>query len=90
MGVSIVMRPGTIMRSKGKPEDITPGFRSAAASVLRDMFGETPFEVNRDDLERLTWMRRACTVYTLDEPNFWGRIEQAVEAFDSVVIDFSY
>ena len=90
MGVSISMRPGTIMRSKGGPIDITPGWRSQAAMILQERYGQCPCEINADDLYELEWAARASSVHSSDSENFWKKIVDAVREHHSVVIDTQY
>ena len=90
MGVSIMMRAGTVMRSKGEPKDITPGRRSHAASILRSMFGEAPFEIDEDSLHDLRRMSQAASVYTQDSDNMWLTIKEAVEEHHCVTIAMEY
>lgn len=89
MGVNIMMRPGTIMRSKGEPICITPGFRSKAAGQIERLFGSTPCEINRDDLYKLELLETGESLH-LNEGGFWHSIRVAVETYDSVVIDLEY
>ncbi len=90
MGVSILMRPGTIMRSKGTPKVITPGSRSRAAAVLQEVFGQCPLELDDDCLAALTQMAAAASVYTQDQDNMWLAIQQAVTDHHCVTITLEY
>ena len=90
MGVSILMRPGTIMRSKGDPVNITQGFRSRAASVIRGYFGESPCEIDRDHLDTLRKLEAGASIYTNEGDNIWAKIGAAVHEHDCVVIVMEY
>ena len=90
MGVSITMRPGTVMRSKGGPVDITPGLRSRAATILRTYWGDSPMEINRDDLDTLAKLANGASVYASEDDNIWLKIMSAVNEHDACVIQMEY
>jgi hypothetical protein len=79
MGVSISMRPGTVGRSLGVLVNITPGWRSQAASVLRNRFSGFPMELTAvQDLSMVQAMGDGASVYTRDEENIWKIIAEAM------------
>lgn len=90
MGVSISMRPGSVMRSMGGIQDITPGWRSQAAKVLRDYFGDFPMEIHAADLELLRRMEAAASVYTSDEENIWKKIADEICDYSVVTLTAEY
>lgn len=90
MGVSISMRPGSIMRSLGKERSITPGWRSQAAKVLREYFGDFPMEIHAEDLETLRRMESAASVYTRDEENIWKIIADEIKDHSVVTLNAEY
>jgi len=91
MGVSIFLRPGTIMRPTGEPVNITPGLRSQFATQVRWMFGNFPIEMFRDGHhESLMDMARAASVYTTDDDNVWLKLAMAVDANGVVTLFAEY
>jgi hypothetical protein len=95
MGVSIWMRTGTIARSKGNPEIITPGWRSRAVNILSDHFGNFPMELNESDLGKLCLLRDGSTLYTFEEDGgsqngFFTKIIEAIKSESCVVIGTEY
>jgi hypothetical protein len=89
MGVSIKMRPGTIMRSKGEPISITPGLRSRAAELLRVNFGSSPMEIDQDSEPLLETLSAGASIYT-GEDNMWQKILTAVQEHNCVVVSLEY
>lgn len=89
MGVSISIRPGSVMRSKGEPVTITPGMRSRAASILTTMFGQSPFEIHKEDLPSLESMALGASLYVVDE-NMWQQIIDMVNEHDVVTMALEY
>ena len=90
MGVSISMRPGSIARSKGDLVSITPGWRSQAAKVMREHFGEFPLELHTDDISTLRKMEAGASLYTHDPENFWKTLADAVCDNDVVTVVAEY
>jgi hypothetical protein len=90
MGVSISMRPGSIMRSKGDPIDITPGWRSQAAAILESAFGRSPMELGRDELPLLKSMAIGASVYASDDDNMWCKLMAAVEEHTIITVALEY
>lgn len=90
MGVSIQMRPGTIMRSKGEPISITPGLRSRAAEILRSNFGSSPMEIDQDSASLLETLAAGASVYVGNDRNMWQQILTAVEEHNCVVVSLEY
>jgi hypothetical protein len=78
MGVSISMRPGTIMRSRGEPMDITPGSRSKGAGLLERFWGPSPCEIDRGALPLLESLDAGASLYLLGEDSFWRKIATAI------------
>lgn len=91
MGVSIQMRPGSIARSMGDLVNITPGWRSQAASVMRDMFSDFPLELHAtSDLQTLQHMAKGASVYTSDKENMWRILADAVIEYGVVTVVAEY
>lgn len=90
MGVSIEMRPGTIMRSKGDVIRITPGLRSRGAAALRRYFGESPMEIDTDHIALLEMLAQGAAVYVHDEDNMFLKIKMGVEGHGCVVVKLEY
>ena len=91
MGVSILMTPGPIGRNHGKQVDITPGFRSAAASALRECFGEAPLTLVESDMSLLETLERGASVYVMrPEENMWRQIAEAIREHSAVTVVMEY
>ncbi len=91
MGVSISMTPGPIGRNFGKQMDIAPGWRSKAASVLREHFREAPFTLTaQQDLSLIRTLEDGASVYTPDEENMWKQIGDALAEHGSITITMDY
>lgn len=90
MGVSIEMRPGTVMRSKGAPVDVTPGMRSKAAKLIQERFGKSPCELDRDHIEALRAMADGASIYMDDDENIWLRMLKGIEEHDCIVVSLNY
>ena len=84
------MRPGSIMRSKGVPVDITPGARSKAVELLRAYFGDFPMEIHSDDLENLRRMESAASIYVSDEDNIWKKLADVIKEHSIVTVIAEY
>ena len=90
MGVSIRMRPGTVMRSKGDEVTITPGARSKAAQILRERFGSSPMEIDGDYQEALELLAEGASVYCGAELNMWQQMLNAVRDHGCIVVSLEY
>lgn len=91
MGVSILMTPGIVGRNFGKQVDITPGWRSKAAEVLRDHWGDTPMQLLAShDLSTLQLLAAGASVYSSDEANIWIKIAAALDEHNTVTIVLEY
>ena len=91
MGVSILMMPGPIGRNFGKQVNITPGLRSQAASVLREVWGEAPFTLVADhDLDIVERLEAGASMYTSDKENMWRTIRLALEDHGAISIIMQY
>lgn len=90
MGVSVFMRPGSIMRSMGEPVNITPGMRSQFVSVLEEQFGHCPMELHQDDGYRLGIMAAAASVYASSDKNAWQMLSDALAEHGVVTVTAEY
>jgi hypothetical protein len=91
VGVSILMTPGPVGRNHGKQLNITPGFRSAAATALRTYFGEAPFTIVEADLSTLEMLACGASVYVMEaKENMWAQIADAVREHSAVTIVMEY
>jgi hypothetical protein len=90
MGVSLIMKVRTGHHVYADPQDITPGWRSQCALVLRERFGEAPHRLDREDAPLLEEWARGASVYTSDEKNVWKLIAQAIHNHGGVEIEAEY
>jgi hypothetical protein len=89
MGVSLIMKVRT-GHTYGQPQDITPGWRSQCALVLRERFGDAPHRLDAQDLHTIEEWAIGASVYTSDEENVWKRVAAAISAHGGVEIDAEY
>ena len=90
MGVSVFMRPGSIMRSMGEPVNITPGCRSQFVDMFRQHFGDFPAELHQDDVWKLELMAAAASVYADAAGNVWMLLFAAVHTYNIVTVTAEY
>lgn len=90
MGVSLTMKVRTGHHTYGHPKDITPGWRSRCAQVLRERFGEAPHRLDSEDMHTIEEWALGASVYTADEDNVWREIAQAIGDYGGVEIEAEY
>ena len=92
MGVAIMMTPGPAGRNFGKQINITPGWRSRAATIIRDRFGPSPCVIvdNCNDVELLRTLADGERLHVSDAENFWKKVADAVEEHGAVTIVMEY
>ncbi len=90
MGVSLIMKVRTGDRAYAYPRNITPGWRSQCALLLRERFGEAPHRLDREDCHTIEEWATGASVYTSDSENVWKTIAQAIADYGGVEIEAEY